>query len=142
MIPPTTEEDRFTTHTRHASLGTAVQFAKDRLEKNARSTGYEFLVTDTWVMSVRMAADQSTYFVEAAATYAKIILATQPDDEDGAEEGPETDAPYAPPKVNLHLGAAGTPDPDPDDEYAEHDRRKAAELGMSVESYKRGVEDR
>lgn len=101
MIHTTTEEDRFSTHTRHASLSTAVQFAKDRLEKNARSTGYEFLVTDTWVMSVRMADDQSTFFVEAAATYAKIILATQPD-EDGKDENPvEPDGPYAPPKVDL-----------------------------------------
>lgn len=99
MIHTTTEEDRFSTHTRHASLGTAVQFAKDRLEKNARSAGYEFLVTNTWVMSVRMADDQSTFFVEAAATYAKIILATQPDGEDGRPE--EADAPYAPPKVDL-----------------------------------------
>lgn len=98
MIHTTTEEDRFSTHTRHASLGTAVQFAKDRLEKNARSAGYEFLVTDTWVMSVRMAADQSTFFVEAAATYAKIILATQPDED---ENPVEPDAPHAPEKVDL-----------------------------------------
>lgn len=124
MSHTATEESKFSTHTRHESLGTAVQFAKDRLEKMAKTSGYEYLVIGTWAMTVRLGESiGGAYLVEVEAVYARIVLADQPDDEDGAEEGPEADAPE-------------------EDEYAEHDRRKAAELGMSVESYQRGVEDR
>lgn len=72
----TTEESRFSTHTRHAALSTAVETARVRLDNNARSADYDFMVTDSWVMNVRVAAD-GTYFVEVAAVFAKIVLATQ-----------------------------------------------------------------
>jgi hypothetical protein len=124
MTHTTTEEREFIVDLDHPILQHSVEEATKQLASRAKKQGFEYEIPGTFVLTVSRSAPFGAYHVHGVASYAKIVLAAQP---------AATPGPYDAPGV----GTA-----EPEDEYAEHDRRKAAELGMDVETYKRAVEDR
>lgn len=121
MSYTTTEEREFIVELDHPLLQASVQAATQRLAEAAKKKGFEYEIPGTFQLLVSRTGAIGSFHVRGIANYAKIVMAAQ---DALTPENPFDDSPEA------------------DDEYAEHDRRKAAELGMSVESYKRGVEDR
>ena len=111
------EEREFSAQTSNVDLAAAARAAHEALEGKAERGSFTHQVAETFKVEITRGGHSAIvgYTAVATATYARIVRATM-----------------------------GPPSPisNDTDEYVEHDRRKAAELGMSVEEYTRGVEDR
>lgn len=87
----TTSESEFGHTVMHDNLTTAVQFASDRTKRSAESEGYLYMIAETY--KVVATKKGPLYAATASATFAKIVLATEPNEGDMEAEiearGPE-----------------------------------------------------